>query len=805
MSPPAAIAGLGDARPIAPLEFSRAWLGKVDAVRRKRAELMANGQLDGVTPAVLASEGAALTGTLRVPVVPVVYADGDAPFDVDLLQQRLFGKSVADTLSYSDYYHEISGGLLTVTGTVTPWLRLSHDARYYLPEGQYGWASFGKTAELRVEALKAADHDVDFAQYDNDGPDGVPNSGDDDGYVDFVAIVYAVPCPSSSHEGAIWPHRAAMAPLETNDVSASGGHIKIADYVILPAVDPTTCGPMHIGVLAHETGHALGLPDLYDYDGSSQGIGSWGLMGTGSHTTRFSPAHMSAWEKEQLGWVREIWLRPGMAFNEPPIERVPLIYRYDLPDQSGQYMLFENRQRIRSDKYLPGHGMLAWRVDPERAELGAWNTDERHPAVALMEADGSDDLSTVGRAEASEPFPGPMAERVLRPFDVQSLRLSWISENHGNIQATPFVGYTTPSLVPERTSINMTALVGQKPERHSLLVHHEGGATAWSAQTSAQWITLHETYDSLSIAADPLGLPPGQYADTIHIMNARGEQTAKVVVGLNVVVPGVPEIIATGLTWTWGLAARSGMLLQASYGWDALGLHPRPRVLQLWDGVTHPSTFARIPADALYSPVIADNNTSYVIARARGANYVYRLDASGNAEVVASNVGDGPAYGAALMPNGDLIVAEWSGKLHRVTPDGVISDYGKLNAHLYQIATDRDGNIFAATYEGSVIMMTPTGASALVTTGFEPGKLVAIAATPAGDLYVSERGDHGRIIRIARDGTHETLLQRRGAQFYGIAVDDRFLYAVDLKNRELLRIPRDGLPVTPTFAAGMLP
>ena len=92
-----------------------------------------------------------------------------------------------------------------------------------------------------------------------------------------------------------------------------------------------------------------------------------------------------------------------------------------------------------------------------------------------------------------------------------------------------------------------------------------------------------------------------------------------------------------------------------------------------------------------------------------------------------------------------------------------------------------------------------------MTTGFEKGKLVAIAATSGGDIYVSERGEPGRIIRIAPDGTRETLLQRRGAQFYAIAVDDRVLYAVDLRNRELLRIPQDGVPVTPSFAAGMLP
>jgi sugar lactone lactonase YvrE len=152
------------------------------------------------------------------------------------------------------------------------------------------------------------------------------------------------------------------------------------------------------------------------------------------------------------------------------------------------------------------------------------------------------------------------------------------------------------------------------------------------------------------------------------------------------------------------------------------------------------------------------------------------------------------------MPDGAIIVAEWSGKLHRVSREGMVSDYGRLNAKLYQIATDASGNLYAATYEGTVIRMTPDGASSVVVTGFEKGKLVAIAVTPAGALYVSERGDQGRILRVYPDGVREVLLQRRGAQFYGIAVDDHFLYAIDLRNREALRIPRDAVAIAPPLA-----
>ena len=801
VSPPDAIAGLRDARPNAPLEFSRAWLGKVDEVRRRRAELAALGELDGLSPWRAVPRGAALSGTLRVPVIPVLYSDVAAPFAGADLHARLFGTGRGDTMSYAGYWKEVSSGLLEVEGQVSPWIRLGHDARHYLPGTSYGWAQFGRVGELRVEALRLADDSIDYSTFDNDGPDGRPNSGDDDGFVDFVALVYALPCPGNSRAGAIWPHRAAMPPMETRDSSANGGPIKIADYVILPAVDPQSCGPMHIGVLAHETGHALGLPDLYDYDGTTQGIGAWGLMGTGSHSAKYSPAHLSAWEKEQLGWVRVTWLRESNAFSLPPVERDPEIYRYDLSSGSGEYLLLENRQRVGSDKRLPGHGLLAWRVDPERGELGAWNSDERKPAVTLIEADGRRDLARGGRADASDPYPGALSQQVLKLSDVQSLSLTWIRERQGVIYAVPMANANAAVLEPERTIVNLTALVGQAPATHSVSIARHGQVSKWSARTSGDWLKVQSTADSLHILADPWSLPPGQYQDTVFLTAGRNEAKARVVVDLRVALPGLPEIIATELPWSWGLAARSGRVLQASYGWDALGLRPRPRVLQLWDGSYHPATLSRIAADALYAPAIVDDNTAYVLASARNANYLYRVDARGTATVVAADLGNGPAYGTAVLPDGSIIVAEWSGRLHRVMPDGEVLPYAQLNANVYQIAADAAGVLYLAAFDGDVIRLAPDGTISVIETGFAEGKLVTLALSRNGDLYVAERGDNGRILRLNPDGTRQVMLQSKGSQFYGLAVDEHFLYAIDMRHRQLLRIPVDVATATAPVVA----
>jgi M6 family metalloprotease-like protein len=792
VAPPAEIVGLSDVRPLIPLEFSRAWLGKVDGVRRRRAELHADGRLSGMTPEAKAAEGAALAGVLRVPVIPIHYADGAPPFPVEALEARLFGPSQRDTVSFAGYWHEVSGGLLQVEGEVAPWIAVSRPAEYYLPAGDQRWGEFGRIAELREEVLRLADEHIDFRQFDNDGPDGIPNSGDDDGYVDFVAIVYAVPCSREPQAGAIWPHRAAMPPFESRRTGADGEPIRVTDYVIIPALDPATCGPSHVGLLAHETGHALGLPDLYDYDGSSQGIGAWGLMGTGSHSAPHSPAHLGAWEKEQLGWVRVDWLvEDDPDFAVFPVHTSRTVFRHDVPDGSGQYVLIENRQRIGSDRRLPGSGLLVWHIDPERGELGAWNNDERRTAVSIIEADGRDDLAAGRRADAGDPFPGATARDVFLSARARDLYLSGITESRGVVRASMRVGFSPPGIAARPASIRMTALAGGAPVRQAVEVQRVGGATYdWRAVAGVPWLEATSAGDMLQLRADPSGLRPGEHIDTVRFLDDEGELAGELYVSFYVATPGVGQIVATELPWSWGLAARDGRIYKASYGWDAFSLRPRPRLLELREGATHPATASRIPADALYAPILTDDGDAFVLARAHDENYLYRLAPDGSVDLVAARFGDEPAYGAALLPDGAFVVAEYGGRFHRITRDGAVSPWAEVDVGIYQIAADDAGTVYAATITGDILRLRGDALPTTLSTGFGRGRLVALAATPDGVVYAAERGGAGRILRFRPDGGRDVVFQERAAQYYGLAVEDDFLYALDLRQRTLIRIVR---------------
>src|SRR5690606_23996825 len=304
------------------------------------------------------------------------------------------------------------------------------------------------------------------------------------------------------------------------------------------------------------------------------------------------------------------------------------------------------------------------------------------------------------------------------------------------------------------------------------------------------WLRAARRGESLVVQADPTGLEPGTYRDTVHL-SLRGEESpaGRIPVELRVTRHGEPEVIAAGLPWGWGLATRAGQLFQASYGWDPLGLRPRPRLLHLPGPGRRTKTAVRLPAEALYSPVPSPDGGVYILARAREENYLYSVLPDGRAELIAGGFGPAPAYGAATLRDGSVLVADWSGRIQRVDRNGEIEPWTELGTGIYQIAVDSAATLYAAAHAGHVLRVGPDGTVTVLPTGFGRGRLVAITASPAGDVFAAERGGKGRVLRIAPDGTTEVIATVEGAEFYGLAVEDEFLYALDLAHRQLLRFP----------------
>ena len=240
----------------------------------------------------------------NLPVLLGKYSGATTYFTAQDFQNILFDNNSAGSMS--EYYEEISHGNFTVDGTAGGW----YQSTYSMSEAK------ANTKQYVAEIAALADPDFDYAQYDNDGPDNIPNSGDDDGYVDGIAVVYSG-CGAEWGPGNdnLWPHMSSLGSsyeYTTQDASANGGYIIVSSYFVSPELagggDCYTDIIRPMGVYAHEFGHILGLPDLYDRDdsnGDSEGIGNWCLMAGGSWNGwgGDTPAHMSAWCKQEMGWI----------------------------------------------------------------------------------------------------------------------------------------------------------------------------------------------------------------------------------------------------------------------------------------------------------------------------------------------------------------------------------------------------------------------------------------------------------------------------------------------------------------------
>jgi immune inhibitor A len=336
----------------------------------------------------------------RVVVLLVDFPDKGADrgtFTRSWYSNLLFSAGQTATGSFRDYYREISYGAFDVTGMVSGWYVMPQPLAFYTG-GEYGLAQYPVNAQrLAEDAIRAADGDVNFALFDNDGADGLPDSGDDDGVVDAVLVVHAG--PAAEHTGSpgdIWSHQWSVH--ETVGVDG----VRAGLYWTVPE-------DARIGVICHEFGHILGLGDLYDVDFDGAGLGWWSLMAYGAWSgAGMTPPHPDAMSRVQLGFVTPIVPDRNLeSVSIPPVEGAPVIYRLWTNGAGGhEYFLIENRRRTGFDASVPSEGLLIYHVD----ETVPTNFDEEHYRVALEQSDSQHHLELGfwhgNLGDAGDPYPG---------------------------------------------------------------------------------------------------------------------------------------------------------------------------------------------------------------------------------------------------------------------------------------------------------------------------------------------------------------------------------------------------------------
>ena len=320
------------------------------------------------------------------------------------------------TGSARDFYYDNSHGIFEPIFDVYGPVQVSENYSYY---GRNVGENDNCPEEALIEGCKGLDKDIDFSRYDNDG----------DGKVDMVFMYYA---GYSEAEGGptntIWPHMWELS-LAGKEFALDGVSVdKYACTSELRGYSGTTmCG---IGAACHEFGHAMGLPDMYDTDyttnGNAGGLYSYSTMDNGAYNNDgCTPPYFNFEERIFLGWLSEsdylTFNKTGSYTIAPLTENVA--YR-TFTDMDGEYFVYESRPKTGWDRYIPAGGMLVYHADKSsrKVSIGGWgwsvsahdlwtdwektnsiNENGSHPCFYLIPASNQSSLFTYN--EAGIPFP----------------------------------------------------------------------------------------------------------------------------------------------------------------------------------------------------------------------------------------------------------------------------------------------------------------------------------------------------------------------------------------------------------------
>lgn len=325
---------------------------------------------------------------LRVVVILADFPDLPADREAhprEYYEDLFFSRGTHPTGSVADFLYASSNGRLILTGDVRGWFRLPWK-EYVYNAGKLGGLNVrysypNNSQKLAEDAIVLADTTINFADGDNEGPDNIPDSGDDDELVDGVIIIHA---GSSRGFGSSDGLTAVTWQVSENNKGDEGIPVDgvFAKHFTLQG---ETSG---IGLIIHELGHLMGLPELYDrtFESFSYGLGKWSMMGLGfASRAGDTPIDFDAWSKVQLGFADLVTLNQN-ALNTPivPTQDGGSVYRLWKNGTPGpEYFLVEARRKSDLDIQIPGPGLLIYHVDEDVSE----NSNRDRYKVGLEQAD----------------------------------------------------------------------------------------------------------------------------------------------------------------------------------------------------------------------------------------------------------------------------------------------------------------------------------------------------------------------------------------------------------------------------------
>ena len=306
-------------------------------------------------------------GQQPVLAIRVEFSDKSLTYDDQVWHQHLFAESQGSVRDYFDQATrpdpQSEGKIQIVPASQGDLLGGSDDAGVLCFQANCPYPRVPTRESLRdllqqtIVPQLDAQHLVELSSYDEDGNGSIEN---DELHILFVLAGVSWNGDENQDADAIRAHR----NIFNQAVFLSGKQLQ--SYCVVAEHDKDTDVIFEMGVICHELGHDLGLPDLYDEEKmvqtsshpKSAGIGNYDLMGGGCWADTpdgSSPTHFSAYCKIQLGIVEpeELSLDETSHFVLRSADHAGGYNVLKIPtSNANEYFLVENRQPVGYDSGL---------------------------------------------------------------------------------------------------------------------------------------------------------------------------------------------------------------------------------------------------------------------------------------------------------------------------------------------------------------------------------------------------------------------------------------------------------------------